>query len=100
VPKPVFLGTQSSAGSYESSRFIYDGSYIRLRDVSLTYTVPKQYLAKSKISSMRVYARGQNLFTYVKDKRFNTDPETDISGTLSQNPPIFGTILFGLDITF
>jgi hypothetical protein len=40
------------------------------------------------------------LFTYVKDKRFNTDPETDISGTLSQNPPIFGTILFGLDITF
>ncbi len=100
VPKPVFLGTQSSAGSYESSRFIYDGSYIRLRDVSLTYTVPKQYLAKSKISSMRVYARGQNLFTYVKDKRFNTDPETDISGTLSQNPPVFGTILFGLDITF
>lgn len=100
VPKPVFLGTQSSAGSYESTRFNYDGSYIRLRDVSLTYTVPKQYLAKSKISSMRVYVRGQNLFTYVKDKRFNTDPETDISGTLNQNPPIYSTLLFGLDISF
>lgn len=100
VPKPVFLGTQSSAGSYESTRFNYDGSYIRLRDVSLTYTVPKQYLSKSKINNMRVYLRGQNLFTYVKDKRFNTDPETGISGTLSQNPPIFSTFLFGLDITF
>lgn len=100
VPKPVFLGTQSSAGAYESTRFNYDGSYIRLRDVSLTYSVPKQYLAKSKMNSMRVYVRGQNLFTYVKDKRFNTDPETDISGTLNQNPPIYSTLLFGIDISF
>jgi len=100
VPKPVFLGTQSSAGAYESTRFNYDGSYIRLRDISLSYSVPKQYLAKSKINSLRVYLRGQNLFTYVKDKRFNTDPEADISGTLNQNPPIFSTLLFGLDISF
>lgn len=100
VPKPVFLGTQSSAGAYESTRFNYDGSYIRLRDVSLSYSVPKQYLAKSKINSLRVYLRGQNLFTYVKDKRFNTDPEADVSGTLNQNPPIFSTLLFGLDISF
>ena len=99
VPKPVFLGTQSSAGSYESSRFLYDGSYIRLRDVSLSYNLPKAALAKAKINSARIYLRGQNLFTYVKDKRYNTDPEVGIDGVMSQRPPVFRTFLFGVDIT-
>jgi TonB-linked SusC/RagA family outer membrane protein len=99
VPKPVFLGTQSSAGSYESSRFMYDGSYIRLRDVSLSYGVPKSFLAKAKLSTARIYLRGQNLFTFIKDKRFNTDPEVSIDGVMSQRPPVFKTILFGIDIT-
>jgi hypothetical protein len=99
VPKPVFLGTQSSAGSYESSRFLYDGSYIRLRDVSLSYGVPKSFLAKAKLSTARIYLRGQNLFTFIKDKRFNTDPEVNIDGVMSQRPPVFKTILFGIDIT-
>ena len=99
VPKAVFLGTQSSAGSYESSRFLYDGSYIRLRDVSLSYSLPKALLAKPKLSSARIYVRGQNLFTYIKDKRFNTDPEVGIDGVMSQRPPVFRTFLFGIDIT-
>jgi TonB-linked SusC/RagA family outer membrane protein len=99
VPKAVFLGTQSSAGSYESSRFLYDGSYIRLRDVSLSYSLPKALLAKPKLTSARIYVRGQNLFTYIKDKRFNTDPEVSIDGVMSQRPPVFRTILFGIDIT-
>ena len=99
VPKPVFLGTQSSAGSYESSRFLYDGSYIRLRDVSFSYTLPKTWLSKAKITSARMYVRGQNLFTYVRDKRFNTDPEVSIDGVMSQRPPVFNTLLFGIDFT-
>jgi TonB-linked SusC/RagA family outer membrane protein len=100
VPKPVYLGTQSSAGSYESSRFLYDGSYIRLRDISLSYNLPKTFIAKAKLNNARVYLRGQNLFTYIKDKRFNTDPEVTIDGVMSQRPPIFSTFLFGVDINF
>jgi hypothetical protein len=99
VPKPVFLGTQSSAGSYESSRFLYDGSYIRLRDIHFSYTLPKSLLSKAKIASTRFYVRGQNVFTWVKDKRYNTDPEVTIDGVMSQRPPIFRTVLFGVDIT-
>jgi hypothetical protein len=95
----VFLGTQSSAGSYESSRFLYDGSYIRLRDIHFSYTLPKSLLSKAKIASTRFYVRGQNVFTWVKDKRYNTDPEVTIDGVMSQRPPIFRTILFGVDIT-
>ena len=100
VPKPVYLGTQSSAGSYESSRFLYDGSYIRLRDVTLSYNLPKAFITKAKLTNARLYLRGQNLFTYIKDKRFNTDPEVTIDGVMSQRPPIFSTFLFGADINF
>ncbi len=100
VPKPVFLGTQSSSGSFESSRFLYDGSYIRLRDVALSYNLPTKVLTKFKINNVRLYLRGQNLYTYIKDKRFNTDPEVSVDGTMSQRPPVFSTILFGADINF
>ncbi len=100
VPKPVFLGDQSSNASYESSRFLYDGSYIRLRDITLSYNLPKSILAKAKINSAKVYVRGQNLYTYTVDKRFNTDPEVSVDGTMSQRPPVFSTLLFGLDINF
>jgi hypothetical protein len=47
-----------------------------------------------------LYLRGQNLFTYVKDKRFNTDPEVSVDGTMAQRPPVFNTLLFGVDINF
>lgn len=99
VPKPVFLGTQSSSGSYESTRFLYDGSYIRLRDAQLSYSIPKKWLAKYKINTARAYVRGQNLYTWVKDKGYNTDPEAGIDGVLSQKPPVFNTVLFGLEFT-
>ena len=99
VPKPVFLGTQSSSGSYESSRFLYDGSYIRLRDVNLSYALPKKWLARYKVNTAKVYVRGQNLFTWVKDKGYNTDPEAGIDGVLSQKPPVFNTLLFGVDLS-
>lgn len=100
VPKPVFLGTQSSAGSYESTRFLYDGSYIRVRDVSFSYSVPKATLAKARVNSARLYLRAQNPFTWAKDKRYNTDPEVSIDGTMAQRPPVFRTILLGIDLTF
>jgi hypothetical protein len=42
--------------------------------------------------------RAQNVFTYTKDKRFNTDPEVSVDGVLSQRPPVFRTVLLGIDI--
>jgi TonB-linked SusC/RagA family outer membrane protein len=102
VPKPVYLGTQSGGSSFESSRFLYDGSYIRLRDVSLSYTLNTDDLAKSKlkINRAKFYVMGQNLYTYIKDKRLYADPEVGINGNLSGRPPVFSTLVFGLDINF
>lgn len=56
-----------------SSRFVEDGSYLRLKNVSLTYAVPRQLLQKAGIDYMQIYANVQNIFTITKYKGY--DPE-------------------------
>ena len=57
-----------------SSRFVEDGSYLRLKNISLTYTVPKPWLRKKlPVDYLQIYVNAQNLFTITKYKGF--DPE-------------------------
>lgn len=100
VPAPVYQGIQTGLNTQTSTRFLYDGSYIRLRDIQLNYDISKKFLSKAKLSAAKVYIRANNLFTWVKDKRLIYDPETPVDGTLNQRPPVFKTILIGLDINF
>jgi len=61
-----------------SSRFVEDGSYLRLKNVSLTYSVPRQWLQrKLQIDFLQIYANVQNLITFTKYKGF--DPEVGSS---------------------
>lgn len=100
VPKVVYGNTQSGTSSQSSSRFIYDGSYIRLREVTLAYDFPSDALEKLKISNARLFLKANNLFTYIKDDRLERDPEAGLSGRLDQEIPISKTIFLGLDLTF
>ena len=100
VPAPVIYGSQTGLSTQPSTRFLYDGSYIRLRDVMLSYKLPERVVARTGTSGISVYARANNLFTLVKDKRLPYDPETGIDGTLQQRPPIYRTILLGANIDF
>ena len=52
------------------------GDYIRMRNITLSYTFPREYLEKTPISTLRIYAQGQNLLTFSK---FWGDPEVGIS---------------------
>jgi hypothetical protein len=57
-----------------SSRFVEDGSYLRIKNVSLSYTVPKQWVQKYlRVDYLQLYANVQNLYTFTKYKGF--DPE-------------------------
>jgi TonB-linked SusC/RagA family outer membrane protein len=76
VPRLIWGGNLSS-NAY-SSRYLYNGSYIRLRNIQLAYAFPKTLLQKWNISSASVYVRGTNLGTWVKDKSLPLDPETGI----------------------
>lgn len=99
-PKVVFNGTQSGSSSQSSTRFLYDGDYVRLRDVTLGYQLPGQWIQKLNLSSARIYFRANNLFTYIRDKRISFDPEVGIDGFADKNIPIYKTALLGLDLKF
>ena len=59
-----------------SDRWLERGDYIRMRNVTLSYTFPSKTLEKTPISSLRIYLQGQNLLTFTK---FWGDPEVGLS---------------------
>lgn len=100
VPKIVYLGTQTGSSSFSSSRFLYKGDYIRLRDITLGYSLPRTWMQAIHATSIQAFVRGSNLYTWTKDKRINFDPEVGVEGSVDQNLPIYKTISFGIDIKF
>jgi hypothetical protein len=86
-----------------SSRVVEDGSYLKLKTVSLGYTVPAVYLKKLSIKSLRVYSSVQNLVTWTN----YSGPDPDVSSRNSTITPGFDfaayphyrTITFGLNIS-
>ncbi len=64
VPLPSSDATKSEMNFRNSDFYIKDGSYLRLKNIQLTYTFPKEICQKMQLSSMRVYASGNNLFTW------------------------------------
>ena len=87
-----------------SSRIIEDGSYLRLKTVSLGYSLPKNRIDKWKINSLRVYVAAQNLHTWTKYS--GMDPEVSIySSVLTPGVdysayPRSSTIVFGVNASF
>lgn len=78
-----------------STYFIEDGSYMKLRNLSFGYTLPKDVVSKMKMDRLRFYVSGQNLFT-VKSKKFTgVDPENAGWGY-----PIPTTWTVGLNVVF
>ena len=87
----------NSMGSY-SSKFLYDNSFARLRNITLGYTLPKSLLSKFTINSLRLFVQGDNLLTVGSAARRGTDPEQDISGTTENRFPTTKSISFGLQL--
>lgn len=61
-----------------SDRFIKDGTYARLKNVSLGYSLPKSLLTKAKISNLRIYVSAQNAITRTNYTGY--DPEVSVNG--------------------
>ena len=70
VPRPEL---DMNNGARNSSRYVSDGSYFRFKTITLGYSLPKALLDKFRISSLKIYATGQNLFTMTKYQ--GNDPE-------------------------
>ena len=93
------------SNALQSTRFLHDGSYVRLRNLQLGYTLPNRYAEKIKLKNLRIYASAQNLFTWTKFKGW--DPEVFRSGSTDSNVspgiaeyqlPQVKTIQFGIKL--
>lgn len=62
-----------------SDLYVYDGSYLRLKNIQLGYTLPKNWTRKAFVSSLRVYVAAENLLTFTKYHGY--DPEISSGGT-------------------
>jgi hypothetical protein len=86
-------------------RYVEDGSYIRLKNVTLGYTLPETLIGRIGISKLRAYISGTNLITLTKYTGY--DPEVSaynsndaMIGVDLSNYPTSRTFTFGLDVTF
>ena len=105
TPRPI--DSDPNDNDRLSTRYIEDGSYLRIKNITLGYTFPKQLLQKAKIENVRVYCNIQNLYTFTKYKGF--DPEVGAS-TQDSSGLTFGvdngrypspmTCSFGVNLTF
>lgn len=87
----------NTMGSY-SSKFLFNNSFARLRNVTLGYTLPKTLTSKFDVHSLRLYVQGDNLLTIGSAARRGTDPEQSVSGTTSNRLPTTKSISFGLQL--
>ncbi|MEJ7609718.1 MAG: SusC/RagA family TonB-linked outer membrane protein [Ferruginibacter sp.] len=81
-----------------SSKYIQDASFIKLKTVSMGYTIPAESLGKSKVvSSLRFYIAAQNVYAWTKWKGYDPEDDNNISLSEFPNPRTFTA---GLDISF
>jgi len=96
MPRAIF--NDPNKNTRVSDRFIEDGSYLRIKNVTIGYTLPKALSAKAKLSSARIYLSGQNLFTFTNYTGF--DPEVGVNGVDLSVYPVTRTISAGLNLNF
>ena len=102
-PKPILNGNQGAHST--SSRYLEDGSFFRLKNVTLSYQLPKNILKKAHMQGLRVFVSADNIWTAT---RFSgMDPEINIektdwslAGTYGENYPVPMSIAGGIEITF
>lgn len=108
---PKSTGDGDDHNSLLSSRYVEDGSYLRLKSTTLGYDLPKLICNKLKAQKIYLYVTGENLLTFTKYSGF--DPEVSIYGSGSDNAlkniapgvdygvyPQSRTFLFGINVTF
>ena len=102
VPRPVILDPNGNARF--SDRFVQNGSYLKIQNAQIGYTIPTQILNRAKvIRSFRVYISGQNLYTFTKYGGY--DPDFFSDGLLNRgfdsgSFPNPRGVLFGIQAGF
>ena len=96
-PKPVW-GNTSNAWTGSNTRWLEKGDYLRIKDVTLSYSIPRKVLEKVKINNLKVYVSGLNVYTFHDVSWW--DPERGVNGMGSGIYPMTKSFIGGIEITF
>ena len=96
MPRAVF--GDPNQNTRVSDRFVENGSYLRLKNITLSYTFPKQWLQKARIENARLSLSCENVATITGYSGF--DPEVGINGIDQNRYPISRTFSVGLNFNF
>lgn len=95
-PRLELISNQGTPNTLQSSYWLPDASYIRLKNVQIGYSLPAKLMDNLKLQSVRVYAAAENLITWDKYRK-GWDPEINSSGAFY---PIFANYTFGINVNF
>ena len=99
VPKFTY-GDRSNANR-ASSRFLMKGDYLKLRNITLGYTLPKNFVNRIRLSNARVYVSADNIYTFVAKDYRGFDPSgIGPNGVQWWNYPPSRNVVFGLNLSF
>lgn len=92
------LTTDNHNWTSQSTRFLYDATYARLKNVSIGYTLPSYLASKIQVNRLRVFAIAENVFTFYKHQ--GMDPEQTVNGATYFRYPAMKTISGGVQLVF
>ena len=100
-----YVSVEGSSNLFFHSGYVEDGSFLKINNISLGYTLPKSLTRKVKLSNVRFYATGYNLYTFTKYSGY--DPEVNTYSNKGLTPgidwgayPSAVSFVFGANITF
>ena len=95
---PMMSAIDMEDVNQRSSRHIHSGTFLRLKNLTLSYNLPKNIISKVNMSNARIFFSGSNLLTFAKYKVY--DPEVGSDGSKGWEMPLGKTYTFGLEFSF
>ena len=93
---PQYVANNQNYSNQLSSRFLEDASYLRLKNISLSYNLPASLINRVKMKALKVYVSAENIWTVTGYHGF--DPEVAISGTTHNSIPGVKVVSFGIKV--
>ena len=97
---PQYIYNDPYKATATSSRFLYNGDYLRISNLTLGYTLPKRWTEKVLIQRLRAYISVDNLYTFTASDFVGYNPETSANGVIAWQYPATRTFIGGIQLTF